>query len=235
MNMISTATAPYLLYSEKSGKPKQTYGNRFSDALEQEQAENEITVSAAEIAVNEMNRERTESTEPTYTVTEEEAAYFREKYGEEYNANEPFGIFNELAEKNIVSTEDANAASRKNRACTVEGFPSTAVIDKLLAANGGHYTFCNLKFNFSQSDYPDCGGSTYDSYRGSKNAPITTWEDYVEDNYNYYRYLMENYTVLRYFSGEPYVTDVEGVFASRCESAERVQNVLTQIFGEVSV
>ncbi|MDE6131923.1 MAG: hypothetical protein K2G04_00895, partial [Oscillospiraceae bacterium] len=60
MNMISSTTAPYLLYAEQSGKPRETYGNRFSDALEEEKAKNNIEVSAAEIAVNEMNRVRTE-------------------------------------------------------------------------------------------------------------------------------------------------------------------------------
>lgn len=73
MNMISTTTAPYLLYSEKSGKPKQTYGNRFRDVLEQEKAKNEITVSAAEIAVNEMNKARKEN------VSEGEKELLREE------------------------------------------------------------------------------------------------------------------------------------------------------------
>ncbi|MDE5742582.1 MAG: hypothetical protein K2H90_09060 [Oscillospiraceae bacterium] len=60
MNMISSTTAPYLLYAEQSGKPRETYGNRFSDTLEEEKAKNNIEVSAAEIAMNEMNRVRTE-------------------------------------------------------------------------------------------------------------------------------------------------------------------------------
>ena len=57
-NMISSTTAPYMLYTERSGKPRETYGNRFSDALEKEKAKNNIVESAAEIAVNEMDNVR---------------------------------------------------------------------------------------------------------------------------------------------------------------------------------
>ncbi|MDE6595124.1 MAG: hypothetical protein K2K44_03855 [Oscillospiraceae bacterium] len=233
-NMISSATAPYLLYGERSGKPRETYGNRFSDALEKEKAQNNIVVSAAEIAVNEMDNTRKETavSEPSYTVTEEEAEYFREKYGEKYNDSEPFKLFDELAKNNIISQDDACAASRKSGICRVEGLPPPDIIDKLCAANGGHYTFRNLKFYFGKPDYTNNGSSTYDEFRESKNTPIKTWQDYVQDNYDYYQYLMDNYTTLRDFSGKPYMTDIDEFFGSRCEAAERVQNVLTQIFGE---
>lgn len=62
MNMISSTSAPYLLHVECSGKEKQTFGNRFRDILEKEKAENKMFVSAAEIAVNEMDRVRKEET-----------------------------------------------------------------------------------------------------------------------------------------------------------------------------
>lgn len=60
MNMISSTSAPYLLHTERSGKEKATFGNRFRDILEKEQNESKIEVSAAEIAVNEMDRVRKE-------------------------------------------------------------------------------------------------------------------------------------------------------------------------------
>ncbi len=79
MNMISSAKAPYLLYSEKSGKPKATYGNRFSDALEKEKSENNIVESAAEIAVNEMDSVRKEEAVQK-TSSDTETENFREEY-----------------------------------------------------------------------------------------------------------------------------------------------------------
>lgn len=81
MNMISSATAPYLLHAEKSGKSRETYGNRFRDVLEKEKAENKIVVSAAEIAVNEMDKARKEeAVQKTFSETETEN--FREEYGD---------------------------------------------------------------------------------------------------------------------------------------------------------
>lgn len=241
---ISSAKSPYLLQIERSDRPKATYGNRFRIALKEEKAESQVTETAEEEeatkGVKEEDRLSLEETEkekdePRYTITDEEADYFLEKYGEKYNDSEPFKLFDELAEKNIISQDDACAASRKNRGCIVEGFPPPDIIDKLCAANGGHYTFYNLKFDFNKSDYTNNGSSTYDEFRRSKNEPINTWQDYVQDNYDYYRYLMENYTTLRNFAGEPYVTDIDEVFSSRCAAAERVQNVLSQIFGEVTL
>lgn len=79
MNMISSATAPYLLHAERSDKPRETYGNRFRDALEKEKAENNIVVSAAEIAVNEMDKARKEE-DVQKTSSKKEAENFPEKY-----------------------------------------------------------------------------------------------------------------------------------------------------------
>ena len=81
MNMISSSTKPYLLHAERSGKPRETYGNRFSDALEKEKAENGITESAAEIAVNEMDKARKEEALQK-TSSDKEAENFREEYGD---------------------------------------------------------------------------------------------------------------------------------------------------------
>ncbi|MCM1330328.1 MAG: hypothetical protein NC253_12920 [Ruminococcus sp.] len=219
MNMISTATAPYLLYSEKSGKPKQTYGNRFSDALEQEQAENEITVSAAEIAVNEMNRERTESTEPTYTVTEEAAAYFREKYGEEYNEEKPCQLFYELAEKKIISTEDASNASGFSRIFSAYNWQQ-----------GGAWkeSFTNHNINGGFNSY-------YERFMNEYDKEITAWLDVAQREYDFNQYLINLDEELLAPDGSHYRTGKEQMnagFRKDCESILKVKDVLTQIFGE---
>lgn len=80
-NMISSATAPYLLHAERSGKPRETYGNRFRDALEKEKAENNIVVSAAEIAVNEMDKARIEEAVQK-TSSDMETENFSEEYSD---------------------------------------------------------------------------------------------------------------------------------------------------------
>ena len=76
---ISSAKAPYLLHSEKSGHQKATFGNRFRDALEKEKAQNNIVESAAEIAVNEMDNVRKEEAVQKAS-SDMETENFREEY-----------------------------------------------------------------------------------------------------------------------------------------------------------
>lgn len=226
---ISSVTSSYWTHVEQSNKSKSALKSTFYDALNNEKSVNNADVSDEPQAVTTVKDAR-EASEPIYTVTEEEAEYFRKKYGEEYNDDNQFRLFDELAEKNIISAEDSYKASRKNRIGLIEGLPDLDTIHRLIAENGGHYCF-DMKVIYNESYFPDNGNNTYDEFRRSKNTPINTWQDYVQDNYDYYQYLMENYTMLRNFAGEPYVTDVNGIFSSRCESAERVQKVLSQIFG----
>lgn len=75
MNMVSSSKAPYLLHAERSGQPRETYGNRFRDTLEKEKAKNNITESAAEIAVNEMDKVRKEN-----AASGKKDELFREQY-----------------------------------------------------------------------------------------------------------------------------------------------------------
>ena len=160
MNTISSATSPYLLHAERSGKPRETYGNRFSDALEKEKAENGITESAVEIAVNEMDKVRKETAGyvPSYTVTDEEAEYFREKYGEEYDEENPYQLFYELEEKKIISSDDAARASGVSR-----------VFSSYNCGKG------NIWKEY-YSDY-NCFGSYYNRFINSYNKAISTWMD----------------------------------------------------------
>lgn len=228
MNMISSSTAPYLLYSELSGKPKQTYGNRFSDALEKEKAENNITESAAEIAVNEMDKARKGSTEPSYTVTEDEAEYFREKYGEDYNYENRFKLFSELSEKNIISYEDSYVASRKNPIVRITGLlPPPEVMDRAIAK----YGYCKFKLNapipWINSEY----GNSYEKYKEQHNMSINTWQDYVQDNYNYYQYIRDTHDLLYNNDGSTFTSEFKKSFDKYCEITLKVQEVLNQIFG----
>ena len=48
---------------------------------------------------------------PSYTITDEEAEYFREKYGGEYDEEKVAELYYELVDKGIVSRNDAFRAS----------------------------------------------------------------------------------------------------------------------------
>ena len=215
-NMISSATAPYLLYGERSGKPRETYGNRFSDALEKEKAENNITESAAEIAVNEMDKARKD--EPSYTVTEEEAEYFREKYGEEYDEEKPCQLFYELAEKNIISYDDAANASGFSR-----------IFSEYMRQQG------TWKEHFSNHNIYGCYNSYYERFIGSYDKEINTWQDVAQREYDYCQYLIDLDEELLTPDGTHFQSSKEQMnvdFRRECESILKVKDVLTQIFGE---
>ena len=214
-NMISSATAPYLLYGERSGKPRETYGNRFSDALEKEKAKNNITESAVEIAVNEMDNARKETAghSPSYTVTEEEAEYFREKYGEEFDEGNPYQLFYELASKNIISRDDAVRSSGIAHIITV----------------------CNGVKNDYYSDKHGWCNSYYDRFMGSYDKEINTWQDVAQKQYDFWQYMINLDERLvtpdgTYFQSSKEQMNVD--FRRECESILKVKDVLTQIFGE---
>lgn len=216
MNMISSTTAPYLLYAEQSGKPRETYGNRFSDALEEEKAKNNIAVSAPEIAVNEMNRVRTE--QPSYTVTEEEAEYFREKYGEECNEEQPYQLFYELAEKHIISYDEAANASGYSR-----------IFSEYMRQNG------TWKEHFTNHNTYGCYNSYYERFMGTYDKEINTWQDVAQREYDFSQYLIDLDERLVTPDGTYFQSSKEQMnagFQRECESILKVQNVLTQIFGE---
>lgn len=224
MNMISSTSAPYLLYAEQSGKPRETYGNRFSDALEEEKAKNNIAVSAPEIAVNEMNRVRTE--QPSYTVTEEEAEYFREKYGKEYDEEKPYQLFYELSEKNIISHDDAVSSSGYGH---------------IILVYGPVHSGCNIKHLLEQGlakeSYSNKHGwcnSYYDRFMGSYDKEITTWLDVSQREYDFWQYLIDLDERLvtpdgTYFQSSKEQMNVD--FRRECESILKVKDVLSQIFG----
>lgn len=248
---ISSAKSPYLLQVERGNRPKATFGNRFRIAVDGEEAESQVTDTAEEeeevtqyydeeaeatSKIDKNEKEEEEENEfPYYNIKDEEAEYFLEKYGEKYDDNDPFKLFDELASKNIISRDDAYAASRKSQLAVVETFGyepthremmNVDLLNQLLASGR-----TVMKGKFEKAVY----GDSYDKYRKQNNTAINTWQDYVQDNYNYYKYISETDDLICDFDGVPYNYGFKAEFAEKCAAAERVQNVLSQIFGEVTL
>lgn len=232
MNMISSSTAPYLLYSELSGKPKQTYGNRFSDALEKEKAENNITESAAEIAVNEMDKARKGSTEPSYTVTEEEAEYFREKYGEKYNEDTAYELYYELADKEIISINDAARSSGTSVAMPLSAFKSITYfgggdpygLGKNLNRDIGFVSDRVYIKDVSRTDKDSPYKVLWDSFKKSYDRKTDTWEDALQETIDFERYVKENKSTANHVFRQHREQVIEGL--------EKTKDVIMQIFGD---
>ncbi len=225
---ISSATAPCLFSIEPEGEVKVYSGKSFQDIFEQEKAENNFIASNVNIATNEIEIEQKEQTKSSYTVTAEEAEYFREKYGEDYNYENRFKLFSELSEKNIISYEDSYVASRKNPIVRITGLlPPPEVMDRAIAK----YGYCKFKLKapipWVNSEY----GNSYEKYKEQNDMSINTWQDYVQDNYNYYQYIRDTHDLLFNNDGSTFTSEFKKSFDKYCEITLKVQEVLNQIFG----
>lgn len=237
---ISSSKSPYLLQIERSNRPKATYGNRFRIELKSEKAKSQTTETAEEEEeMKEVGGEdsfdlppKEESSDlPCYSITDEEAEYFLEKYGEKYNEENRFKLFDELAAKNIISKDDAEIASRKNSIGIIRGGPPPEFVEKMIAKYG-YCSWGNAKVIWQNAVY----GDSYDKYKEQSNdMPINTWQDYVQDNYNYYKYIRDTDDVLFDIHGNAFTSEYQKSFDDYCEKTLRVQDVLAQIFGEVSL
>lgn len=170
---------------------------------------------------------------PSYTVTEEEAEYFREKYGEEFDEEKPYQIFYELAQKNIISTDDAGEASGYGCMCLLES--SREIMpweDPVEAVNSGSVKLYVVKECYSNSSWLD---RYYDKFQSNRHNEIKTWKDAAKEQYDFHSYLINTDEELLTPLGTPFQSSREEMnskFAESCEGILKVINVLDQIFGE---
>ncbi len=166
---------------------------------------------------------------PSYTVTEEEAEYFREKYGEEFDEEKPYQIFYELAQKNIISSDDAGEASGYGHLIIVtEGSVGVEDLDefnKLLKSSAA-------KEYYTNSSWLD---KYYDKFQSNRHNEIKTWKDVAQEQYDFHSYLINTDEELLTPLGTPFQSSREEMnrkFAESCEGILKVINVLDQIFGD---
>lgn len=128
---ISSSKSPYLLQIERSSRPKATFGNRFRVAIDEEEAKQTTETAEEEEATKEYREEDPNESyalppeeEPREeycdNIKDAESDYFLEKYGEKFNDSDLSKLLDELAEKNIISKDDADAASRKCKLSVIE-------------------------------------------------------------------------------------------------------------------
>lgn len=213
MNVLAVRS-PYLPQAKHSGIPKAAYGEQFSDILEKEQALSRTD----EIAASETSKDPYGS---SYTVTEEQAEYFREKYGEEYNEEQPYQLFYELAEKHIISYDEAANASGYSR-----------IFSEYMRQNG------TWKEHFTNHNTYGCFNSYYERFMRMYDKEINTWQDVAQREYDFSQYLIDLDERLITPDGTYFQSSKEQMnvgFRKECESILKVKDVLTQIFGEVSL
>lgn len=206
---VSAVNGAYWLPTERENV-KADKGNGFAEAL--------ATAKAKETAADSVPTVCT----PSYTITEEEAEYFREKYGEEYDEEHPYQLFYELVEKNIISEGDACSACDYGFFIGVESGDLNEINRQLTNGTAdvwySNYT-CFKRYN--------------EIFKSSYDKEIKTWQDIAQRKYDFFQYLIDWKGELLTPDGTKFAKSKEEMnvgFKEACNSIMKVKDVLSQIF-----
>lgn len=156
---------------------------------------------------------------PSYTVTDDEAKYFREKYGDTYDDKTAHKLYYELADKGIISKNDASTSSGVLEILCVDGFSG-----KLNGGMGNAHlrvkerAFVNDVCRTDENAYKH----EWDNFKEKYDRDINTWKDAVQESIDFEHYLKENK------GDEDY--QLQWYFNNVIESLEKTKGVIWQIF-----
>ena len=167
---------------------------------------------------------------PSYTITEDEAEYFREKYGYSYSEEKAAELYYELADKGIVSRNDAGRASN-----TVEIIPLSAAKSIRYIGGGDPYglgQYLNRYIGYvSDRVYAKDESRTHkdspykvlwDNFKKTYGRDIETWEDALQETIDFNRYVKENKSTSDYVFQQHREQLIEGL--------EKTKDVILKIF-----
>ena len=167
---------------------------------------------------------------PSYTITEDEAEYFREKYGYTYSEEKAAELYYELVEKGIVSRNDAGRASN-----TVEIIPLSAAKSIRYIGGGDPYglgQYLNRDIGYvsdkvyakdvSRTDKDSPYKVLWDNFKKTYDRDIETWEDALQETIDFNRYVKENKSTSDYVFQQHREQLIEGL--------EKTKDVILKIF-----
>ncbi|MCM1024483.1 MAG: hypothetical protein NC395_10560 [Prevotella sp.] len=162
---------------------------------------------------------RTSAGKPSYAVTDEEAEYFREKYGNAYSEEKAAELFYELADKGVISENDAGSSSGMLAIRCVEDF------DGMFFGGAGKVPL-RVKERVLVKDLSFTDENAYkkdwESFKEQRGGEILTWEDAVREKLDFLTYRMNNAD-----SGSPDRWNFENMV----KNLEKTRDVIFQIFG----
>ena len=167
---------------------------------------------------------------PSYTITEDEAEYFREKYGYTYSEEKAAELYYELADKGIVSRNDAGRASN-----TVEIIPLSAAKSIRYIGGGDPYglgQYLNRDIGYvsdrvyakdeSRTDKDSPYKILWDNFKKTYHRNIDTWEDALQETIDFNRYVKESKSTSDYVFQQHREQLIEGL--------EKTKDVILKIF-----
>lgn len=236
---ISSAKSPYLLQVERSSRPKATYGNRFRVALEEEKTKSDVTETAEEeeetTKVGEEEQEEEVKEVPCYSITDEEAEYFLEKYGEKYDEERAAELYYELADKGIISINDAALSSGTSIAMPLSAFNSITYfgggdpygLRKELNRDIGFVSDRVYIKDVSRTDKNSPYKILWDNFKKTYDREIDTWEDALQETIDFEYCVKDNISHRDYVSQQHYSMVIENL--------EKTRDVISKIFGEAEL
>ena len=238
INAIFNPTRPISLYE----KEKDTRDTSFMDVLAQTAKEavpeqvTEYTASAKEVQAIAAEAEENVSVGSSYTVTDEQAEYFREKYGENYDEETLADLFYELADEGIISYDDAS----KSTCCgCIRRAEIIGYVDPPPGVEPAKWTLLNLKSGRFQekpgeilySKHRDILPYEYEDFKRDYNKDVVTWEDFIQEQRDFYEYMKNRDTA---YDAERNLRPNNPLvgYDERLEGVERAADVIKQIFGQ---
>ena len=172
--------------------------------------------------------------ESSYSVSDDDIKYFREKYGDMYNENTAGELYYDLADKGIISINDASSSSN-----TVAMIPLSAV--KRVVYFGTHLigrenmrplrSFSDLTDDvvyikdISRED-KDAYKYEWESFKKKYDRDINTWKDALQESIDFERYLKE---IAKNSASDKHYPS-QWRFDNIIESLEKTKDVISQIF-----
>lgn len=237
MNVESISTAAGNLYGNYAAKNVDSE-LKFSIPRVDEQTESVAIQNSDVDMVSTMESMTNKAfvSEPSYTVTDEEREYFRDKYGEEYDEEKVGELYYELADKGIISENDAGEAS---------GIGAVRLVDLSHAVymdlgNCSLVSLVNdgaLKVRAGKRQYVEGTAFTderaykkeYDDFNSKYDKKVNTWKDALQKHMDFLDYFRELSLKAADTSEKRYPSGIG--FEMWQESLEKTKRVIEHIFG----
>lgn len=227
INSVFNTTRPISLYTKENDRRDTS----FLDAL----AQNVKGAYAQQTSGTSGTWQiKTKLSEASYDLTDEEIEYFREKYGENYNEDTIKDIFYELADKGIISMDDASKSSGYSwvlplscvKSITYMGTGQSWGLEKYLTNSTRDFNFARDRIlikDVSRTDKDSPYKILWDNFKKTYDREINTWMDALQETIDFERYVKENRNTSDHVFQQHRDQIIEGL--------EKTREVISRIFG----
>ncbi len=172
----------------------------------------------------------------SYSVTEEQAEYFREKYGEEYDEDKVCELYYQLADNGIITENSACGASGHMAVRRVEfdgpvPFLGYGKCDLVSLINSGAVKVRSGERRLVKSvqftdDDPDSYKAERDLFESQYDREVVTWVDALQKECDFYKWWKDY--AFNDITGEPQPSQRD--FDIMIADLEKTKDVIMQIF-----